>query len=347
MDDQFYLSTKLMSMTLTRREILMLGSSLITSGLMANVDDKPKRNSDGSTLPGGVLTAALTPLDKNLNADYARLVKHLQWLLKRGNNGIGLLGTTGEANSFSVDERKKILEAVLDGGIPPDKLLVGTGCCSVTDTVALSRHAYSKNVGGILLLPPFYYKNITEAGLETYIDRVLDKIGENKIQIFLYHFPQLSGVPFTVSIIERLIKKYPKNIMGIKDSGGDWPHMEEILKAIPGFRLYTGNEKFLLQVLKAGGAGTISGNTNLTSPEAAAVYEAWKKGGGEKEQERLSVLSETLRMYQTIGTMKYIFSKLSGADDWLNVRPPNVILAQEEGFQLEQKLKEINYFKTF
>jgi len=328
----------------------MLGSSLITSGLMAKVDNKPKRNPNVSALPGGVLTAALTPLDKNLNADYARLVKHLQWLLKRGNDGIGLLGTTGEANSFSVDERKRILEAVLDGGIPSNKLLVGTGCCSITDTVVLSRHAHSKNVGGILLLPPFYYKKISDAGLENYIAKLLDRVGENKVQIYLYHFPQLSAVPFTVNLIERLVSKYPHNIIGMKDSGGDWSNMEAVLKAIPGFRLYTGNEKFLLPVLKAGGAGCISGNTNFTSPQAAAVYEAWKKGSGEEEQARLTMLHGALATYPStgpIGTLKYIFAKLSGINDWLNVRPPNVILTPEEGFQLEQKLKEVNYFKAF
>jgi len=298
-------------------------------------------------LPDGVLSAVLTPLDSNLNADYAHLVNHIKWLLKRGNNGIGLLGTTGEANSFSVDERLQILEAVLNGDIPSGKLIVGTGCCAITDTVTLTRHAHSHGVAGILLLPPFYYKKINDAGLETYMAKLFDRVGENNVQIYLYHFPQLTGVPFSVRLVERLVSKYPNNIIGMKDSGGDWSHMQEILKAIPGFRLYTGNEKFLLSVLKAGGSGCISANANFTSPEAAAVYEAWKKGSGEKEQTRLSMLRDVLDEYPSIGTLKYILAKWSGVKDWLNVRPPNVIVTAEEGFQIEQKLKEINYFKTF
>ena len=298
-------------------------------------------------LPGGVLTAVLTPLDGNLNADYGHLVNHINWLLRRGNNAIGLLGTTGEANSFSVDERKEILEAVLDRGIAPNKLLVGTGCCSITDTVNLTRHAYSHSVADMLLLPPFYYKQINDTGLETYFARVLDRVGENGIRIYLYHFPQLTGIPYTVRLVEKLVSKYPKNIIGMKDSGGEWSHMEDILQAIPGFRLYAGNEKFLLSALKAGGAGCISASANLTSPEAAAVYEAWKNGGGEKEQSRLSVLRSVLEMYPAIGTLKYILARLANNKNWLNIRPPNSILSEEEGSQVEQKLKELDYFKPF
>lgn len=334
---------------MTRRDILTIISSLFTSGILANnkITNKTKRMLNDNKLPDGVLAAVLTPLDNNLNADHTHLINHIKWLLKRGNNGIGLLGTTGEANSFSVDERLQILEAVLDGGIPSRKLIVGTGCCAITDTVTLTRHAHLHGVAGILLLPPFYYKKISDAGLETYMAKLFDRVGENNVKIYLYHFPQLTGVPYSVSLVERLVSKYPNNIIGLKDSGGDWSHMEEILKAIPGFRLYTGNEKFLLSVLKAGGAGCISANANFTSPEAAAVYEAWKKGSGEKEQARLSTLRDVLDTYPSVGTLKYILAKWSGARDWVNVRPPNVLLTAEEGLQIEQKLKEINYYKTF
>ena len=132
----------------------------------------------------------------------------------------------------------------------------------------------------------------------------------------------------------------------MKDSGGDWAHMEEILKAIPGFRFYAGTEKFLLPVLRSGGAGCISASANLTSPQAASVYEAWKKGGGDEEQTRLSILREVLESYPAIGTLKYIFAKLSGDRDWLNIRPPNVIITPEEGNQIEKRLKELDYFKS-
>ena len=336
-------------MMVSRREVITIISSLATSGMLANnfTTNNTKQTVQKNKLPGGVFTAALTPLNGDLNADHKKLVSHINWLLKRGNDGIGLLGTTGEANSFGIDERKKILEAVLDGGIPAGKLLVGTGCCSVTDTVILTRHAHQHGAGGVLILPPFYYKKISDTGLENYFDNFFQKIGENDLQVYLYHFPQLSGVPFTVKLIEKLVSKYPGNIVGMKDSGGDWSHMEEVMKAIPNFRFYTGSEKYLLPTLKAGGVGCISASTNLTSPEAAAVYNAWKKGAGETEQGRLSSLREALETFPSIGTLKYVFAKLSANKDWLNIKPPNTILTTEEGLQIEQKLKELNYFKPF
>src|SRR6476619_4045086 len=147
-------------MAMTRRELLTISSSLFTYGVFAkSTYHKATGILNDNKLPEGILSAVLTPLDRNLNVDHAHLINHINWLLKRGNNGIGLLGSTGEANSFSINERMQILEAVVDGGIPSNKLIVGTGCCAITDTVSLTRHALSHNVAGILLLPPFYYKN--------------------------------------------------------------------------------------------------------------------------------------------------------------------------------------------
>jgi 4-hydroxy-tetrahydrodipicolinate synthase len=210
--------------------------------------------------------------------------------------------------------------------------------------VTLTKHAAALGVGGILMLPPFYYKQVTDAGIEIYFAKVLEKVGDNSIQIYLYHFPQMSGIPFSANLVERLVTKFPENVVGMKDSGGDWSHMEQVLKTIPGFRLYAGNEKYLLPVLKAGGVGCISASANLTSPEAAIVYEAWKKAGGDKEQARLSELREVLEKFPSIGTLKYLFAKLSGQKNWLNIRPPNTIITSEEGLQIEQRLKELDYF---
>jgi 4-hydroxy-tetrahydrodipicolinate synthase len=292
-------------------------------------------------LPPGVLTAALTPLRRDLSPDHHALVKHLQWLLQRGNDGIALLGTTGEANSFSVEERMRILEAVLDGGIDPGVLLVGTGCCSLTDTIALTRHAYASGVRSMLVLPPFYYKPVSDEGLEAYFAKLLDEVGANDIHLYLYHFPRLTGVPFTNQLVEQLISRYPDNIVGMKDSGGDWPHMEDVLKSFPGFRLYAGTEKFLLPVVQQGGVGCISATANLTSPECAIVYEAWKKGGGDEAQGRVTKLREALEMYPAIGTLKYLLAKRSGNPDWLHVRPPNMILSPEQGMVVEERLREL------
>lgn len=296
-----------------------------------------------SGLPQSILTAVLTPLNHKLVADYDLLVRHMKWLLQRGNNGIALLGTTGEANSFSTDERTGILEAVLEGGIDPGVLLVGTGCCSITDTVTLTKHAISNKVFNILLLPPFYYKQINDTGLDNYVTELIERVGDNNLKIYLYHFPQLTGISFTTELTQKLVSKFPRHIIGMKDSGGDLSHMQQILKAVPGFQLYAGSEKFLLPVLKAGGVGCISATANLTSPEVAVVYKAWKTGAGEREQARATQLREVLEKYPSIGTLKYLFAKLSGNKDWLNIRPPNTILSPEKGEEIVNKLKELNY----
>jgi len=340
-------------MAITRREALAAFASLIATTTLPAADiipfeehKKSKAAPAANKLPNGVVTAALTPMDKNLNPDYPMLIKHLKWLFAQGNDGIGLLGTTGEANSFSVNERTAILDKVIEGGITPNKLLVGCGCSSITDTVTLTKHAVKHQVGGVLLLPPFYYKAVTDAALETYMNIVLDKVADQNIQVYLYHYPQLAGIPWSTKVVEKLVAKYPRNVVGMKDSGGDWKHMEEVLKAIPGFRLYTGTEKYLLPTLKAGGAGTISASTNLFSPEAAAVYKASLKGGGDDLQPRLTLLRETLEVYPFIGAMKYFFAKWSGQQSWLNIRPPNSIITPDEVKKLEQKFKEIGYSKT-
>ena len=336
-------------MAITRRSVLSIISSLIGTGAMANYihNDKSRRMTASSRLPNGVLTAVLTPMNKHLDADYSQLVNHINWLLKRGNDGIGLLGSTGEANSFNVEERMRILDEVVNRGVSPNKLLVGTGCCAITDTITLTRHAQSYGVGGILVLPPFYYKKISDQGIEDYFAKLFDEVGINNIEIYLYHFPQLTGVPFNVGLVEKLVSVYPRNIVGMKDSGGEWTHMEEIIKAIPGFRFYTGSEKHLLSVLKAGGVGCISASTNLMSPEAATVYQAWKDGSGEVEQNRLSALRDVLEKYPFIGVLKYLYATWSGNKDWLNIRPPNVILSKEEGVQVENLLRELNYNNPF
>jgi len=165
-----------------RREVLTMIASLIAApAFMGENDSKNKSVPSNNKLKNGVFTAALTPMGNNLNADYPQLINHMKWLLSRGNDGIGLLGSTGEANSFSVEERMNILEAVIDGGIPADKLIVGTGCSSITDTITLTRHAHSKKVAGKLVSPPFYYKGITDKGLETYFEKLLEHVGENDL----------------------------------------------------------------------------------------------------------------------------------------------------------------------
>jgi 4-hydroxy-tetrahydrodipicolinate synthase len=157
----------------------------------------------------GVWCPVLTPLDQELKPDAPRFVAHARWLLDEGCDGLVVFGTTGEANSFPVDERIALLEAILDDGLPRDRMLVGTGCCAMSDTVRLTRHALSLGIAGILALPPFYYKNLSDEALFGSFDQVIQRVGDPSFKLYLYHFPSLSGVPITPGLLERLGAAYP------------------------------------------------------------------------------------------------------------------------------------------
>ena len=217
-------------------------------------------------MANGVYTATLTPLKSNNKVDYDLLVQHCKWLIKQGSTGIALLGTTGEATSFSLNERKRILKETIARGIPPKKIMIGTGCSSLADTISLTKHAVDQKVGGILLLPPFYYKQVSQEGLFQYVDSLIQEVNEAKLRIYLYHIPQMSGLPFSIPVIQRLKEKYPKIIVGVKDSSGDFSNMKAMVEQIPNFQVFAGTEKYLLDTLKAGGAGRISATANVTIP---------------------------------------------------------------------------------
>lgn len=172
-------------------------------------------------LPEGVLAASLTPLDDDLGVDHAALASHCRWLLGRGCDGIAVLGTTGEANAFSVAERLDLMDRLAGASLPLDRLLAGTGCCALPDTVALTRRAVDLGFAGVIVLPPFYYKRIGDDGLFDYFDRLVGEVADDRLAVCLYHFPALSGIPLSRELIERLAKRHGPVMAGIKDSSGD------------------------------------------------------------------------------------------------------------------------------
>ncbi len=294
-----------------------------------------------TNLPDGVFAASVTPLKSDYSINLEALVQHCNWLLANGNNGICFMGTTGEANSFSVDERKAALDYIIEKGIPADRLLVGTGCCSLTDTIELSKHAVSKNVGGVLMLPPFYYKGLTDEGLKNYFSEVIKGVNNPSLKIYLYHFPKMTGVNFSVDFVKRLVDEYSGTVVGMKDSSGDWENMKAICKAIPGFKLYSGTEKYFLDVLRAGGAGVISATTNLTGYIAAEVYNRWKDESADELQQTLTAARLAFEGASFISSVKYILSQWHENKEWLNIRPPNSKLNTKDIEDLENRLKAI------
>jgi 4-hydroxy-tetrahydrodipicolinate synthase len=276
----------------------------------------------------GVFAAALTPIDADLAPDFGTATLHCRWLLRHGCDGLGVLGTTGEANSFSVGERTDLLDHLVGNGVPAAVLLPGTGCAALTDTVALTAHACKLGVGGCLVLPPFYYKGVSDEGLFASYSEVIERVGDARLRLYLYHFPQMTGVNLSVPLIERLCARYPDIVVGLKDSSGDLANMLAVA-AIPGFAVFSGSDELLLPLLEGGGAGCITACCNVASPLAAAVYEAWRKGdraNAEAVQQTLSAVRRIVAAYPLSAALKGLLAVLSGQDDWARVRPPLVAL---------------------
>ncbi len=284
-------------------------------------------------LLSGVFAASLTPVTTDLEIDHALLVKHCRWLLDNGCHGIGLLGTTGEANSFNVAQRQAALEAMLTGSIPANKLLVGTGCTALADTINLTRHAMQCGVNNVLLLPPFYYKKVTDDGLYTGIARLIDATNSAELRIYLYHFLQLSAIPFSLRLIERLVTDFPAIVVGIKDSGGDFVNMRLVQQRFPEFRVFAGTERYLTDILAVGGAGCISATANLTSPKIRAIYDSPAENRPVL-QEKLNKLRDVFEQYPMIPALKQVMYDRGGDKTWLNMVPPHVPLQSEVVKQL-------------
>jgi len=273
----------------------------------------------------GVLAAVLTPMDEDLNPDHQAFAAHCHRLLAAGCHRLSVFGTTGEANSLSVDERLAALEALVEGGVPPEKLLPGTGSCALTDTVRLSRAALEAGAAGALVLPPFYYKGVGDDGLFRFFAEVIERVGDDSLRLYLYHIPQMTGVDLGLPLISRLIDAYPGVVVGTKDSSGDRERIMTLCRQSPDFFVLAGTETLLLETLQSGGEGCISATVNVTSRLARQVYDAHVSGKDDEAealQERLTQLRASIETYPVIPALKQLMADLSGDEKWRNIRPP-------------------------
>ncbi len=284
----------------------------------------------------GVLAPVLTPFDANLAPDPARFVRLCRSLLEEGLSALAPFGTTSEANSLSVEERERLLDAALEAGIPPDKLVPGTGCTALPDTVRLSRKAARAGCAGVLMLPPFYYKNLGEEGIFRSFARAIDGAGEPRLRVYLYHIPPVSQVAIPLKVIERLLAAYPGVVVGIKDSGGDFANTQAMLRAFPGFEVFVGSEKFLLRNLREGGAGCITATANVN---AAAIAHAFRERSEERQRE-IDAVRAAFEKFPMIPALKEAVARRTGDAAWRAVRPPLVELAAEQRERLQEALRE-------
>src|SRR4051794_12191929 len=270
----------------------------------------------------GVYAAALTPLREDLSIDRRAFAEHCRRLLDEGCDGLAIFGTTGEANSFSVSERVTAWEALVADGIPGDALLPGTGACALPDAVTLTREALAAGARGVLALPPFYYKDVTDDGLFGFFAELIERVGDDRLRLFLYHIPPQAVVGFSFELITRLLDAFPGVIAGTKDSSGDAARIESLCREFAPLRVFAGTEAVLLDTLGWGGAGCISATVNVTAPLCAEVF----RTRSEAAQARLSERRRYLERFPVIPALKAILRDRTGDDAWRDLRLPLVAL---------------------
>ncbi len=281
---------------------------------------------------------AVTPFKPDLSVDTERLIRHANTLLAGGAHGLAPFGTTSEANSMSVAERMTALEALIAAGIPAGKLIPGTGCSALPDSIALTRHAVEQGCLGVLVLPPFYYKGVTDEGVFDNFARIVDRVGDSRLRLYLYHIPQMAGVPITLGLIERLMKAYPGVVAGLKDSSGNWDNTHSVIKAFPEIATYSASEALLQKNVAAGGAGCISASANVQPANIVALIDALGTAREAAIAERVAAVRKIFESLPLIPAIKAAVATRHRDDGFRIVRPPFVALAADAAPKIEKAL---------
>lgn len=279
---------------------------------------------------------AITPFNDDLSPDAGRFVANCRALLADGADGLAPFGTTSEANSMSVGERMDMLDALLDSGVSADQLIPGTGCSALTDSIALTRHAVSRGCLGTLTLPPFYYKGVPEGGLVDSYTAIIDAVGDSRLKIYLYHIPQMSGVPITLTLIEKLLARHPGVFVGLKDSSGNWDNTNATIRAFPELDVYSASEALIPQNVAAGGAGCISASANVNSRNIVALMRAL---GTPQEAAIAAGVTEVRKIFEglpLIPAIKAATARRHNDPSYAIVRPPFIKLPDDHAAQLER-----------
>ena len=268
----------------------------------------------------GVFSAIATPLDADLAPDATLLAQQARALLARGCHGIGILGTTGEANSFSVAERMALVDGAIAAGVPASALIPGVGMPSMSDTITLTRHAVAAGTGAVLMLPPFYLKAVTDEGLLASYSAIIEGVGDPRLKILLYHIPHISGVPLSHDLIRALRERFPDVVVGLKDSSSDRAGVHALIEAFPGFAVFPGNDTLLREALGVGAAGCITAASNLIAPDLRTIYDG--TGDTDGAQARIEATRTLTLSAPQIPAVKAIIAHETGDPAWARVRPP-------------------------
>jgi len=274
----------------------------------------------------GVYSAALTPINEDLSINKKLYLEHCQYLMKQGHDGLAIFGTTGEANSFSIKEKCKAIDFLLSNNIDPQLLIPGTGSSSVEDAIQLTKFAEKHKTRAVLLQPPFYYKNVSDEGILNYFRKIIESVGSSDFHYLLYNIPQTTSVEINFNIIETLLKLYPNNIVGIKDSSGNTDSMLKTVKYFENLALFCGHDSLALHICKRGGAGAITAGTNISGKLLSFIINNKNKDkeikGFNNYQTLLEQIRETITSEEPISVMKAYFSVINDIPEWNNLMPP-------------------------
>ncbi|MFP4538185.1 MAG: dihydrodipicolinate synthase family protein [Dichotomicrobium sp.] len=295
----------------------------------------------------GVLAPVVTPFLEDGTIDEDRFFEHAHWLMQNGCDALAPFGTTSEATSLGLTERKQLLRALVDSGVSPDDLMPGTGMCSLADTLMLTRHAVELGCRGVLLLPPFYYKNVSEEGLFRYVAELIERMDTQRLHIYLYHIPPVAQVGWPADLVKRLAGEFPDTVVGLKDSSGDWSYTQALLEAMPEFAVFSGSEDFLLDNRRAGGAGTVTAMANINAPAIAELYERWEEPEAETLQEQLSRVRAVVSKAGTIPALKAVLAHYRDAPSLATMRPPLRPLEADAAGKLIGDLEEAGFTPNF
>jgi 4-hydroxy-tetrahydrodipicolinate synthase len=289
----------------------------------------------------GVLSPVITPFGKDYAPDAKRFVAHCRWLLRSGCAGLAVFGTNSEANSLSISEKRNLLEALAAGGVSPSQLMPGTGHCALSDSIELTRAAVQMGCAGVLMLPPFYYKGVSDEGLYRNFAEIIERVGDERLQLYLYHIPPVSQVGISLPLIERLLSKYPGIVAGVKDSSGDWANTKAMLDhfAKGGFDVFAGSETFLLDNMRSGGKGCITATGNINPGAIANVYKNWRSADADKLQAGITATRKIVQKQPMIPALKSAVAHFGNDPQWRTCRPPLVELNQDQEKELISELK--------
>jgi len=293
----------------------------------------------------GVLSPVITPFRKDLSPDPDRFVKHCRWLMRSGCSGLAVFGTNSEANSMSVDEKLELLEALVKGGVPAEVLMPGTGHCALTDSVRMTKEAVRLGCGGVLMLPPFYYKGVSDEGLYRNFSEVIERVGDDRLRLYLYHIPPVANVGITLPLIDKLLSRYHGIVAGAKDSSGDWENTKAMLDQFKdrGFDVFPGSEVFLLDGLRAGGKGCITATGNVNPGAIDKVFRNWKGPDADKLQADITATRKIVQKVPMIPALKAITAHFGNDPAWKTVRPPLTELSADHEKQVITELKSVGF----